>query len=73
MILREIYADTKFLEITPESREEAVRRTGLRWDQVYKWLYDRRKTLKLPAPVFIPLPSESGSLPETGVENRFVN
>jgi hypothetical protein len=44
--------------ISPESREEAVKRTGLRWDQIYKWLYDRRKSLKLPAPVFIPLPSE---------------
>lgn len=57
-MLRSIYQDTKYLEITPESRDEAMTKTGLRWDQIYKWLYDRRRMLKLPAPIFIPIDGE---------------
>jgi hypothetical protein len=30
--LRAVYPDTEFLEITPESRDEAVKISGLRWD-----------------------------------------
>jgi hypothetical protein len=33
--------------------------SGLRWDQIYKWLYDRRRILKLPAPVFTPIETEN--------------
>ena len=52
-VLRETYKDVEHLEITDRMREESIRKTGLRWDQIYKWLYDRRRLLKLPAPVIV--------------------
>jgi hypothetical protein len=38
----EILGNAEVHEITAPMRRECERRTGLKWIQVYKWIFDRR-------------------------------
>ena len=70
-VLRETYKDSEHLEITDRMREESMRKTGLRWDQIYKWLYDRRRLLKLPPPVIVREPSYPAARNAVHHQNSF--
>ena len=53
--LMEILGNAQVHEITAAQRRECERRTGLKWIQVYKWIFDRRnkgKPRKRPAKKF---------------------
>jgi len=48
-------------KITDELRFEACRKTGLKWNKIYKWVFDKRNVFRAraikkdtaPAPIFI--------------------
>ena len=35
------------VEMTNQFKEEAVKKTGLKWCKIYKWWFDRRKKNQL--------------------------
>ena len=44
-ILNELFKDLN-LKITCELRNKAVRLTGIKWNKIYKWVFDKRVALR---------------------------
>lgn len=42
-VIQEVLSGCRVEDITYEMRRECEARTGLKWVQVYKWIFDRRK------------------------------